>query len=167
LPTLTWADGSPFAEPDTQAWVQGLGSGGGGGGAARSPVERAIADATKLSNEGQLPQAMGVLSRAAAQASPAQRFVARLEVAKLALQNQLFDMARAQLEALERTAEEHRLATWDPALATELYANLYKVRRAIAQNVMDDGEIGKRVAQSFERLCELDAARAYQVMNEA
>jgi hypothetical protein len=32
---------------------------------------------------------------------------------------------------------------------------------------MDDPDLGKRTAQSFERLCELDAARAFQVMNEA
>ncbi len=170
LPSLQFSDGSPFAEPETQEWLKAAGSGGGGGGggaAAKSPVDRAVAEATKLATEGNLPMAMAVLNKAGAQASPAQRFVARLEIAKLALQNQLLDMARAQLEALERTAEEHRLAAWDPVLCAELYANLYKARRAASQVTMDDPDLGKRTAQSFERLCELDAARAFQVMNEA
>ncbi|NUO54953.1 MAG: type VI secretion system protein TssA [Polyangiaceae bacterium] len=168
LPSLQFSDAMPFAEPDTQEWLKAAGSGGGGGGGgSKSPVDRAVAEATKLAMEGNLPQAMSVLNKAGAQASPAQRFVARLEIAKLALQNQLLDMARAQLEALERTAEEHRLAAWDPVLCAELYANLYKARRAASQVTMDDPDLGKRTAQSFERLCELDAARAFQVMNEA
>ncbi len=168
LPSLTFGDGSPLADGETQSWISGLGSGGGGGGggAARSPVDKAAADANKLAAEGNLAQAMTVLSRAAQTTSPVDRFRARLEIAKLALAQQLFDMARAHLDALERSADEHRLAAWDPALCAELYASLYKVRRMIAQNTMDDPEIGKKAAQSFERLCELDAARAFTVMSE-
>jgi type VI secretion system protein VasJ len=167
LPNLTFSDGTPLADGETQSWVGGLGAGGGGGGGgAKSPVDRAAAEATKLAGEGNLAQAMTVLSRAAQTTSPVDRFRARLEIAKLALSQQLLDMARAHLDALERSAEEHRLASWDPALCAELFANLYKVRRLIAQNTMDDPEIGKKAAQSFERLCELDAARAFSVMSE-
>jgi type VI secretion system protein VasJ len=167
LPTLRFADGTPMASADTQAWVAGLGGGGGGGG-AKSPVDKAVADAEKLVLAEQLPQAITLLSRVASQATaPAHRFKARLELGKLCFKSQLLDIARAQLEGLERLAEEHRLAAWDPELCAEMYATLYRVRKAQSQANYEDVELQKKTAQSFEKLCELDAAQAFRVMQEA
>lgn len=172
LATLRFSDGSALADGETQKWIQGLASDGGGGGGAvagasgdRSAIDRAAAEATKLASEGNLTQAMAVLGAAANTTSPVDRFRARLAIGKLALQQQIVDMARANLETLERTAEEHRLAVWDPALCAELHENLYRLRRIIANNGMDP-EIGEKLNRTYERLCELDAARAYQVLAE-
>ncbi len=167
LAALAFSDGTPLADDDTRAWISGLGSGGGGPVKAASPVDKAAADANKLAVDGNLPAALAVLSKATQTTSPVDRFRARLEIAKLAIQQQLYEMAKAQLETLERSAEEHQLASWDPALCADLLAHLYKVRRVFAQSgSMDDPDIGKKLAQSFQRLCELDAARAFQVMSE-
>ncbi len=167
LPTLRFADGTPMASADTQAWAAGLGGGGGGGG-AKSPVDKAVVDAEKLVASEQLPQAIALLSRVATQATaPAHRFKARLELGKLCLRMQLLDIARAQLEGLERLAEEHRLSAWDPELCAEMYASLYRVRKAQSQANYDDVELQKKTAQSFEKLCELDAAQAFRLMQEA
>jgi type VI secretion system protein VasJ len=168
LPTLSFADGTPMANADTQAWCGSLGGGGGGGGGGKSPVDKAVAEAEKLILAEQLPQAIAVLSRVASQAvAPAHRFKARLELGKICLRMQLLDIARAQLEGLERLAEEHRLAAWDPELCAEMYANLYRVRKAVSAQNYEDQELVKKASQSFARLCELDAAQAFKVMQEA
>ncbi len=168
LPNLTFANGVPFANADTKAWAAGLAAGGGGGGGSKSPVDKAVADAQKLLDGGQAPQAVGLLSRLANQlASPNHRFRARLEIAKLCIKAQLFDIALAQLEALERVADEHRLAAWDPELCAEMYASLYRTRKAQSALAMDDVELPKRISHSLQKLCELDAAQALLVMQEA
>ncbi len=166
LPTLKYMDGSAFASAETQTWLAEL-AGGGGGGGGKTPVDRAIAEAGKMVAAEQPSQAVGLLSRAASAAtSPVQRFRARLEIARVALRFQLLDIARAQLEGLERLAEEHRLSAWDPELCAEVYANLYKARRAQAALGTDDPELARKISQTFERLCEIDASRALGVMQE-
>ena len=87
-------------------------------------------------------------------------------IGKLSLRFQLLDIARAQLEALEKVAEEHHLAAWDPDLCAELYANLYRVRKAVAAQNYDDLDAQKRASAAFDRLCTLDAALALKVMQE-
>ena len=166
LPELRFSDGTPLASDETKAWVATLSAGGGGGG-PRSPVDKAVADADRLASEDQLPQAMAVLARVAANvSSPAHKFRARLEIGKLSLRFQLLDIARAQLEALEKVAEEHHLAAWDPDLCAELYANLYRARKAVAAQNYDDLDAQKRASAAFDRLCTLDAALALKVMQE-
>jgi type VI secretion system protein VasJ len=162
---LKFADGTAFAGPDTKQWISTL-AGGAGGGGGRSPVDKAAVEAEKLAAEDKLPQAVAVLSRVATQsASPVYKFRARLEISKLCLKFGQLDIAKAQLEGLERVAEEHRLAAWDPELCAQMYANLYRVRRALTASI-DDAELHKKVAQSLERLCELDAAEAFRLMQE-
>jgi len=167
LPSMTFANGVPFANEETKQWAKGIAAGGGGGGRAASPVDKAVIDAEKLFAAGQTPQAIGLLSRVANQVSaPAYRFRARLEIAKLCIKGTLFDIALAQLEALERVADEHRLAAWDPELCAEMYANLYRARRAYAANNTEDADLPRKLAMSLQRLCELDAAQALLVMQE-
>ncbi len=166
LPSLTFSNGVPFASEDTKAWASGLAAGGGGGG-AQSPVDKAVADAAKLVAEDRAPEAVTLLSRAANQLTgPAHRFRARLEIAKLCLQIQQLDMALAQLETLEKLADRHRLASWDPELCADMYAHLYRARRLQAAHGSDDPDLGKKVSHSFQRLCELDAAQALKVTQE-
>jgi len=168
LPKLKFANGVPFASEDTKAWASGLAAGGGGGGGAKSPVDKAIVEAAKLVLAEQLPQAVALLSRVANQvSSPAQKFRARLEIAKLCLQAQLLDVASAQLETLEKLADRHRLAAWDPALCADMYANLYRARKTQASAGIDDPELGKKLSHCFQRLCELDAAKALKATQES
>jgi type VI secretion system protein VasJ len=166
LQDLTFANGVAFASADTKSWLGSIASGGGGG-APRSPVDKAIADAQKLLAEERGMDAIQLLSRAANQTSGGgPRFKARLEVAKVALRLQLVDVAKAQLESLERTADEHRLASWDPELAADLYANVYRVQRSQLALGTDDGTLAKESGRTFQRVCELDAALALRLSQE-
>ena len=168
LPQLSFANGVPMASEDTKSWLQGLASGGGGGGGARTPVDKAIAEAAKLVAQERGNDAIGMLSRAAGQASSGgQRFKARLEIAKVALKLQLLEVAKAQLDSLERTADEHKVSLWDPELAADLYANLYRAQRMQLGLGTDDGTLAKESARTFQKVCELDAALALRLGQES
>ena len=164
---LTFSDGSPFADDDTKAWIASTvqGGGGGGGGApAAGPVDKVLVEAKQLASEGQLAPAVALMTRAIGQTAGAPlRFKARLELAKMCLDAGLPEIAGAELEGLERIAEQHRLIDWEPKLCTDLYAYLYRARRDASRN-NDDPELRAKTATSFERLCQLDANEALRLL---
>jgi type VI secretion system protein VasJ len=161
---MNFTDGTPLANDETKQWITGLasGGGGGGGGAGSSPIDKAISQAKQTASEGDLQGAMTQLSKAVAQATtPVQKFKGRLQLAKLCVEQNLTDIALAQLEGLEKVADHHRLIDWEPALATDLYLNLYSVRRTATDQ--NDPEQRAKLATAFERLCQLDAGQALKV----
>lgn len=176
LSTLAFNDGRPFADEATRAWIAAevtplLGSGGGGGGAAgaggatKSYADKPLKEARALLAEERLPDALALLAKAAQAApSPSDRFKVTLGSAQLCIQVQQFLVARAQLEGLEKMAEQHRLIDWDPPLCAELYASLYTTYRAISQFEEPTPEGRARMASVFERLCQLDAGAAVRAL---
>ena len=93
---------------------------------------------------------------------PSHRFKGRLEIAKLCLTAGQNEIALAQLEGLEKVAEQHRLIDWEPQLATDLYVHLYRIRRMVYST--EDPEQKAKLAASFERLCQLDAGEAFKIL---
>jgi type VI secretion system protein VasJ len=167
---LRFAGGTPFATDDAKAWIAGLtsGGGGGGGGASKDPVAKAVVQAQELLAAEQLPQAVALLQRTASSAaSPMVRFRAKLEGAKILLVAGFADLARAQLEGLDRLVERHRLDEWDPDLAVQLYATLYRAQRLAGHADSEVPEVRARVLATWERLCQLDGAAALRAVMEA
>ena len=117
LSSLSFDDGTPFADGQTKMWLEaevesafGGGKGGSGGGnGAASALDGPIAEARTLAASGKLSEAIDVVSNAAAAApSGADRFRGRLAVARLCLQSGQFAIARAQLEGLVWLTEQHK-----------------------------------------------------------
>jgi type VI secretion system protein VasJ len=173
MPELSFNDGRAFADDATRAWLTAevmpvLGGGGGGGGGSATPksyVDKPLKEARAMLAEERLADALEVLAKAAAAApSPTDRFKVRLASAQMCIQVQQFAIARAQLEGLERIAEQHRLVEWEPALCAELYSALYAAHRALAQFEESTPEGRLRMASVFERLCQLDAGAAVKAL---
>jgi hypothetical protein len=99
-------------------------------------------------------------------ASPMVRFRAKLEGAKLALNGGFADLARAQLEGLDRLVEKHRLDEWDPDLTVQLYATLYRAQRLAGHADSEIPEVRARTTATWERLCQLDGAAALRLAME-
>jgi type VI secretion system protein VasJ len=167
---LTFNDGTPFADAATQAWIESevlpaLGSAAGGGGPI-SPLDAAIREARGLLGSAKLPEAIAVLAKASAGApSLAQRFRGKLAMAELCIQAEQFAIARAQLEGLERVAEQYRLAEWDPELCAALYSALYVAQRSANRLLGHEvtPEAVQREIAIFDRLCQFDAAAAVKL----
>lgn len=167
LAELTFADGTPFADGDTRAWLASLAGGGGGGGAGSgggSPMDRVARDARKLAEEDQFTQGVALLSRAVREApTETLRFRGRLEIARLCFDFNATDVAMAQLDALERAIDHHHLRAWEPALCTQVYALSYRIQRSFFNAGTGDAETSRKLNQAFERLTELDAAEALRL----
>ncbi|MEM9691822.1 MAG: type VI secretion system protein TssA [Myxococcota bacterium] len=185
LPKLQFRDGTPFADPPTQMWLEaevapvlggGDDSGGGGGGGGADYYADVRKEAQGFLAKGELPKALNVVSKAAAEApSPAERFRGKLALAQLCLGAGKYDVARSQLSALLEQIEAHNLTTWDPLLCADVYGALFASikgsndgkRPKPGANAdgkgpsMDDLEAERR---AFERLCQLDPVRALKLM---
>ncbi|NUQ74145.1 MAG: type VI secretion system domain-containing protein, partial [Polyangiaceae bacterium] len=143
----------------------GGGGGGAAGGATRNYADKPLKEARALLAEERLADALALLAKAAQAApSPSDKFKVTLASAQLCIQVQQFMVARAQLEGLEKMAEQHRLADWDPPLCAELYASLYTAHRAISQFEEPTPEGRARMSAIFERLCQLDAGAAVRAL---
>ncbi len=85
-------------------------------------------------------------------ASPRDRFTARVDLACLTLEAGLVPVARAQLAALLREADERRLSEWEPQLVVRLLDALLTALR--------HGPTSPDTQPLFERLCTLDPVTA-------
>jgi type VI secretion system protein VasJ len=173
LPNMSFNDGTPFADDETKSWIQAevtpvLGGGGGGGGAparARSYVDKPVAEARGLLGNGQPADALAVLGKAAAAAPTAvDRFRTKLALAQICIELQQTAIARAQLEELEKIAEHHQLAAWQPELCAEVYAGLYTCYRTLNQGYEAAPEAREREQRALERLSQLDAGTAFKLL---
>ena len=171
LPSLAFNDGTPFADGQTKMWIDaevktavGSGSDSAGGASAGGAMDGPTQEARALAASGKLDEAVAVVTKAAATApSQSERFRGRLALAKLCLDAEQFAVARAQLEGLDKVAEQYRLAEWEPALCADLYAALYRAHRGLNRGEEVPADARQREAAAFDKLCQLDAAAALKL----
>ena len=193
LPTIQFNDGTPLADGQTQMWIEsevmpvlGGEEGGGGGGGAPSVLDEPLKEARELAVKGELGKAIDIISDAAAGApTPSERFQGKLAIAQLCLRAGQFSIARGQLEGLTERIDHHRLTTWDTELCAEVYGALYgAIKGANEAKASAGGPTGAPVlpgqsgdeavspedvaaeVAAFERLCQLDPARALKLRGD-
>ncbi len=173
LPTLNFADGTPYADGQTQMWIDGEvkpmlasgGDGGGGGGAVASVLDEPIKEAKDHAMKGDLGKAIQVVASATdAAPTPVDRFRGKLAIAQLCLQAGQLAIARGQLDGLTEVIRKHELAKWDPRLCAEVYAALYAAIRGLNSGgaITEAADKAAEMA-AFEQLCQLDPATALKL----
>lgn len=140
LPSLSFDDGTPFADAMTQEWIQSdvlslLGGGGGGGPAPikkKGDVGEEQKQAGILLGEGKLEAALQVLRTGLANdSSEKNNFDRKLIMADLLYKGNKPQVARCLLEDLEAVIEKHSLRRWDPELCVSVYHLAQKVYLAL------------------------------------
>lgn len=176
LPTLTFSNGTPFADGATQEWIetQVLPMFGGDGDAGAAPagggndaLEADYADARSHLAKGDLAAAIAALG-GDGDGSGYERFRRRLYLAALCVRGGQPAVARPILEGLEAEVEAHRLDAWMPSLALDLWAALHGCYGSLKRTA--EGEQKATFQQAadrvFERICAVDPARALTVMEK-
>jgi type VI secretion system protein VasJ len=167
LASLSFSDGSPFADAPTRSWLDEevapratpAGAAAAGGGDA-ADAERLL-EARKQLAAGQIPEALSALRAiAAARGDGRGRFTARLELARAAAGAGLLALAKATYDELDREALHHRLDEWEPALAAQTLAGLIAATRSLAN---DPRGVRDALVTQYQRLCRLDPAAAHEV----
>ncbi len=178
LPRLSWNDGSPLADAETQRFVEEQVRTGGGSGAAAAggavraeasgpdaeALEQARTEARAFAKRGDMPAALARVEDAlASQSSPRGRFLARLELAMLCADNGRDRLALPILEGLDTQVESHGLDTWEPELATRVLELAYRCQQRLAQDRDAPAEARSRADHLFRRLCRVNPVAAARI----
>ena len=140
LPSLAFDDGTPFADPMTQEWIQTdvLSLLGGGGGSGPAPIKKKgdVGEEQKqagiLLGEGKLEAALQVLRAGLANdSSEKNNFDRKLIMADLLFKGSKPHVARSLLEDLKASIEKYSLLKWDPELCVSVYHLIQKVYLAL------------------------------------
>jgi type VI secretion system protein VasJ len=173
LPSLTFSDGTRFADPATQSWIEEtvmpvLGSGEGGGigpagPALESDLAALFAGAKRILAKGDLAAAIAYLQEGATlDVSGKNRFLRRLHMATICLRGGQPKMARSLLEDLSEEIEKFAITVWEPALALEVWKNLYECYGSLTASAPTAGKAGlqEHADRVFEKMCRLDLSYA-------
>lgn len=148
---LTFSDGTPFADPETRAWLASLASQGAVrparaevAGAWRDELEKALEEAEKCFADKDIAGALDLLGRAERRASGGPLRL-RLVLAQMSLLGRAghWPVAVSLAEAAAGEVERRGLEDWDPDLALEA---LLAAREAYAGL---GGEVGLAKAREY------------------
>jgi type VI secretion system protein VasJ len=167
----TAADGSPFADGPTRAWleeeiaprasaVRRADPAPRGGGAADPEAEARQRDARQRLAAGDAAALAVLQGEVLKERDGRGRFLSRLELARACDAAGFSPLALAVYEDLEREASEHRLDEWEPGLVAECLSGLIAAARACGEDRRADSP---RTPEYFRRLCRIDPAAAHEV----
>lgn len=178
LPALVdcrFSDGTPFASQETRAWIERevtLSSGestavpGEKGAETNGSGIRDVRDRANLHlGRGEVKEAIGVYhGKISESATHRDRFVLRLDLARLCLQAGYPRMALSQAEVLDRDLLRFSLEEWEPPLSLEALRLYWEVLVRLKQDANDDGSEWNRQADVVRaRICKLDPVSALEL----
>lgn len=174
LPTLAFRDGTPFADPLTQDWIEtqvrpllaGDGASAGGDSGPRMAVAEHYSEARKRLGSGSLEDALALMNEGAAEDTSAEEtFHRRLYTATLCMKGSQPAVARPLLDTLSAAIERHALDTWNPSLALEVWTSRCQCYDLLAQNAAPDDKpsLVAEADDAFDKICQVDAAAAVAV----
>lgn len=132
---LHFSDGSPFAGPETQAWLAASQSSAPGTGVASAdaPLARVLAASAAQAAEDNMLGAAQILQdgiRQSQRVTGRERLQAKVQFARLLLEKNTGFQASALAADLQAMVERHVLAEWDPEFAVEVLEVCYQMRLA-------------------------------------
>jgi type VI secretion system protein VasJ len=170
---LKFANGTPFASPETMALLEQIAAQSGGGGSAPSSSDQGGDDvlaesarkARKLAGKKKLPQAIKILQDGIAQTGEKRgQFLWRLEMARVCLEAGEVRLAVPQLEFLANQIDQHHLEEWEPLLSREVYSTLYVAQQRLAKmSRTPSPDLAAKLQTLHARLCRIDVAAALAI----
>lgn len=171
VPELVWLrfkDDVPFADPMTVEWIETavlplLGSGEPAGGDTVDALAEQFGEARKLLGMGDVAAAIAQMQAGAEQdRSQKDRFRRRFFLAQLCMRSGQAAAARTLLEGLDADVAHYHLDDWDPALALEVWSDLYTCYQNLASL---EGEIRylEQAGRVLARISRVDAATALEL----
>ena len=173
LASMTFADGTRFAEPATSDWILEvvepvLGQGGSTGPGVGfrfldSDLDTEIAGARKILDGGDLAGAILLLqSNAPKDNSRRSAFRRKFAMASLCMRGNQPAIARPLLEELSSEIDKFSIDQWEPAVTLDVWTNLHKCYESLAGGPASPAkqvlqQLGEKV---FERICRLDVGYA-------
>lgn len=159
---LRFHDGTPFADSATRAWISAHVMPRLQSASAPEKVadasnqlawEQALEDALLIMRKEGLKAAVQILKQGLQNADGGRaRFFWQLALARLCFGAKKYDLAKAQLETLDRTLQNSDLSIWEPDLTLQVLRLLYSCCELLPQSHV----VRERKDEIYRRLCHLD-----------
>jgi type VI secretion system protein VasJ len=165
LTQLSFSDGSPFADGETQNWIASQVMTGSDGQATGSERDKVKAAAGQLAQQGQVLAGLKLLSDYSERCpSGRERFCAKLEIGEFCLRYELLQPLFALIPALEQMVADQALTSWEPPLATALAALSWRgYSHRNAGRHLEERDIVLRKGRIAETLSALDIVQAVRL----
>ncbi len=172
LQSLSFTDGTRFADPTTSAWIDETVLSAAGSPGPTSPTSAAtpldgkfdaqLAGAKQVFDTGDLAGAIALLASPHADSSRKSLFRRKLSMAMFCMRGGQPAIARPLLEELEQDIERFSIHEWEPSLALEVWTTLNRCYETLAAGPVTPAKqaIQLRGERVFERICRLDIAYA-------
>ena len=171
LETLSFSDGTPFADPETRQWLKEIAFKGGTVEESSSkdaslippqeknPIEKEVEEAQALIKKGKLLEAMEGLQRKL-QRSPSQRekLLWRLALSQLLVKNKQVKVALPHLEQILKEIDFFRLEEYDPEIALKSLKAVW-----IGLSSQSDQASKEKAFEVFQRIAKLDLTEAIRI----
>lgn len=166
LTELSFSDGTPFADADTRAWIASEVLVSRSSAQPGGELEDGLAQAERLAQDGKVLDGLKHLADLADQAADGRRrFQAKLTLVSYCLRHDLVQPGAAQIAALERIAEEWRLAAWEPALVSRLLVLSWQCHdHKNAVRLFGEAGVVQAKAKIAERLGSIDVVQAARLV---
>lgn len=172
LSTMTFSDGTRFADPATNDWIEEtvmpvLGSSGSSSSGLSTrfgdgEIDNQFAEAKKILDGGDLASAIALLQGGANNDNSRKAmFRRKLAMATLCMRGNQPAIARPMLENLSEEIEKFSIDGWEPALTLEVWTNLHKCYEFLAPGSAPNKQAMQQCADRvFEKICRLDVGYA-------
>lgn len=162
LSSLTFSDGTPFADADTLTWLQSTQASGGGGGGG-DPTAETASKARGLLAGGKAAEAMALLeAKERTSTSGRERFFWQLAKASLCLDAGRIPDAVALAGRLLNEGQAKGLEDFDPDLVADAAEiRLKALLHTAATGVYSEDELAQLRRQARVDLVKIDASRAF------
>ena len=176
---LQFSDGTPFADEQTQMWVENElfaqpTSGENASSGAAAPWNETLKEAKSMAAAGDIKPAIALMkNNASATSNVREQHFWRVSLADLLLQTGNLDVAVPTLEQLGNHLIDQNLSAWEPALISKTYKllcdgyqkQITKLKKVKDKNIELDIIVAKR-DQAYAHLCWYDPLTATTTSGE-
>lgn len=170
LPQLTYANGLPFADPQTKFWIDDVvmpvlaSESGDASSADEQELTAQFDEAKRLAAGGEVNKAIGSLQDGMRHdLSGRGRFLRRFQMAQICMQAGKPTVACSILEKLDSELDEHSLHEWEPGLAVDVWSRLHQCYGMLAtEDEAASARTKEKARRVFARICEADPSKALE-----
>ncbi len=167
---LTFADGTPFADESTKAWIASCQAArvGGGAGDKFSDIQKQAREAVSSGDPDLALQALQAF--ASNTRSGRDQFRARIALAELGLGIKKEVDAQLFIDPLLDECERLNLAYWEPELALLAWSLKLRAARAVEKQLRETSDAERQasiqvvIQQTLKKISQLDFAEAFRQM---
>lgn len=153
----SFESGAPFAAPPTRVWIQNELLGAPAAASGENRLDQRLKEARALVARQKVADAVRLLQEDAEGAvSRRDRFLMRLQIARLCMEGGKVALALPLLESLDGDAQKFMLEEWEPGLCAEVVQLLW---RCLSTSTTDTAS-AERIKKLYARLSSLDVSAA-------